>query len=362
MKLGFMAALCTSLLSLQQVYFHAWGGSDEVNQYVRWAQQQLAPQDIELVHVKVADIGETVALLLRENAQQQTTSSVDLLWLNGENFHALKAAGALRGELSLAVPNSALLDPELGWQTDFGIATDDFELPWGVGQFHLLLRGQKLAAHLTPAELLAYAKSKPGRLSYPKPPEFHGTTFLKLLLLELNNHHPELYQAPQPDQQELLLAPLWDYLDQLHPLLWKGGREFPVSAAQQQQFLANGILDNAVSFNPGELISAQRAMRLPPNVGAILIGERAITNSHYLAIPNHAANAHAALKVIDFMLSEKAQQRKQAPDGWGDSAVIRFAQTDIVGSNAVPRFPAQPEPHVGWVKLIEQQWLTRYQQ
>lgn len=345
------------VLSVQQVYFHAWGGSDEVNQYLRWAQQQLAQQDIELVHVKVADISETVTLLLRENQLQQQASAVDLLWLNGENFHALKAAGALRGELSQAVANSALLDPTLGWQNDFGIATDDYELPWGVGQFHLFMRGSETSASITPQQFLALAQSKPGRLSYPKPPEFHGTTFLKLLLLELNQHDAALYQPPQAQQQQQLLAPLWAYLDQLHPLLWRGGQQFPVSAAQQQQLLANGVLDNAVSFNPSELTNAQRAQRLPADVTPLLIGERAITNSHYLAVPKAAANAEGALKVIDFMLSEAAQQRKQAAEGWGDTAVIRFQQ----GSNQRQLFPSQPEPHVGWVQLLEQQWLERYQ-
>ncbi len=357
MKLWLMGALTSSLLSLQQVYFHAWGGSDEVNQYLRWSAQQLRAEGIDLVHVKVADISETVALLLRENAHQQAAGAVDLLWLNGENFHALKAAGALRGELSAAVPNSVLLDPTLGWQDDFGIATDDFELPWGVGQFHLLVRGQQ-PERMSPAQFLTAASSNPGRLSYPKPPEFHGTTFLKLLLLELNDHHPALYEAPKATQQEQLLAPLWAYLEQLHPLLWRAGRQFPVSAAQQQQLLAQGVLDNAVSFNPGELASAQRAQRLPTTIRPLLIGQRAITNSHYLAVPTTAANADAALQVINFMLSETAQQRKQAADGWGDTSVIRWSNE----ATRAALFPAQPEPHVGWVKLIEQQWLARYQQ
>lgn len=316
MKLWFIAAL----VSVQQVYFHAWGGSDEVNQYLRWAQQQLAAEDIQLVHVKVSDISETVALLLRENQRQQQRSAVDLLWLNGENFHALKAANALRGDLSAAVANSALLDPSLGWQHDFGIATDDFELPWGVGQFHLLVRGLGHTNSMSPQQLLDYAKGNPARLSYPKPPEFHGTTFLKLLLLELNQHHEALYRAPQAAQQEQLLAPLWAYLDKLHPLLWRGGREFPASAAQQQQLLAQGVLDNAVSFNPSELTNAQRNQRLPATIKTLLVGERAITNSHYLAIPKAANNPEGALQVVNFLLSEAAQQRKQAADGWGDTA------------------------------------------
>ncbi len=35
------------------------------------------------------------------------------------------------------------------------------------------------------AALLAWSKAHPGRFTYPKPPQFHGSSFLKQILLEL---------------------------------------------------------------------------------------------------------------------------------------------------------------------------------
>ena len=44
----------------QTVYFHAWGGSQEINNYLRWADKQLQSQyGVTLNHVKVTDIAET---------------------------------------------------------------------------------------------------------------------------------------------------------------------------------------------------------------------------------------------------------------------------------------------------------------
>ncbi|KFZ31940.1 hypothetical protein IDSA_04490 [Pseudidiomarina salinarum] len=339
-----------------QVYFYAWGGSSEVNNYLRWAADELKERhDIELIHVKVGDISEAVARLLNEDAG---SSAIDLLWINGENFHALKRAGKLLGDLPARVDNAAAINPELNWRTDFGVAVDGYELPWGVGQFHLLVRENTLPAEPDPAQILTYAQQHPGRLTYPKPPEFHGTTFLKSVLISLNNQDERLYTSPDPDTARELLAPLWRYLDALHPLLWRQGRDFPGSAVVQQQLLANGQLDMAVSFNPQELTVAQRQQRLPASVTATTLGSAAITNSHYLAIPAASPHQPEALQVINFLLSERAQLKKMDPAGWGDPPVIELNDS---GPQALQLFSAQSEPHVDWLRLIEQQWLERYQ-
>ncbi|MEQ1395205.1 ABC transporter substrate-binding protein, partial [Salmonella enterica] len=82
---NWLALLCASLLSFalhsqtwqditqqprgETVYFNAWGGSQEVNNYLRWAAVQLKQQhDINLVHVKVSDIAETASRLVAEKA------------------------------------------------------------------------------------------------------------------------------------------------------------------------------------------------------------------------------------------------------------------------------------------------------
>lgn len=51
----------------QDVYFNAWGGSQEINDYLRWVAKQVKQKyGIELHHVKVTDISEATTRLLAE--------------------------------------------------------------------------------------------------------------------------------------------------------------------------------------------------------------------------------------------------------------------------------------------------------
>ncbi len=51
----------------QTVYFNAWGGNQQINAYLRWAERELKRDyGVTLKHVKVADIAETVNRLLAE--------------------------------------------------------------------------------------------------------------------------------------------------------------------------------------------------------------------------------------------------------------------------------------------------------
>lgn len=345
----------------QTVYFYAWGGSSEVNEYLRWASEQIAERyEIELVHVKVADVAEAVSRILNEDSS--ANSAVDLLWINGENFHQLKDAGQLLGSLPERIPAAHNIRMDIPWQSDFGVPVNGFELPWGIGQFHLIARTSAVQGfiqdgRLQPQQLLAFAQENPGRLSYPKPPEFHGTTFLKSLLLALHEES-EVFLKPPSNSSEQSLQLLWDYLDTLHPLLWRTGEDFPSGAAFQQQMLANGQLDIAVSFNPQELTVASTQGRLPDGLERVVVGDGAITNSHYLAIPKRTRASQAAQVVIDFLLSPDAQERKRDVSGWGDPAVVSLPED----TQASSLLPAVAEMHIGWVERIETGWLERYQQ
>ena len=383
----------------QTVYFHGWGGSAEANRYMRWAAAELFEgYGVRFRHVRVADIRESVSLLLNEQASQgeDYRSAVDLIWINGKNFHALKEADLLTADLSTQIPNSALLNPEHLYELDFGVPTQDLELPWGVAQFYLLLsehaqesllvdkqaeaqvyaQAQQGHAQISAAQLLAFAKANPGRVSYPKPPEFHGTTFLKQLLLSFNSlelmeNSPELmrksleqehikvehlYEEYNAERHAPILAALFSYLDQLHPLMWREGRAFPNSAAEQMRLFADGQLDIAVSFNPGALTSGIQRGTIPPITVPVNLGTAAITNSHYLAIPKHSKQQAGALVALNFLLSEAAQRYKANPDVWGDPAAIVLANAPVA-----LLFPAAQEPHVSWNAVLEQAWRERYE-
>ena len=82
----------------QTVYFNAWGGDAKINSYISWAGQIVADRhDITLVHVKLTDTASAVSRILAEKAAgRENGGSIDLLWVNGENFAAMKRAGLLQ--------------------------------------------------------------------------------------------------------------------------------------------------------------------------------------------------------------------------------------------------------------------------
>lgn len=342
----------------QTVYFYAWGGSDAVNRYLRWANGELRSRHgVKLQHVKVSDIAEAVHRLRTDKEAGRTSGgAIDLLWINGENFHALKRHQLLEPELLSAVPNHThLLTDKLPLLSDFGVPVDGLEVPWGMGQFNLIAREKTFPQkEITPQQLLQYAQDHPGRLSYPKPPDFIGTTFLKSLLQALTDNDERLYQPATDKAAAELLPELWNYLDQLHPLLWEKGKTFPQSSAQQLQWLADGQLHVAFSFNPQEMAAKIKAGRLPAPVSQHYFSQGAITNSHYLAVPRNASHKAAAKVAINFLISEPAQQRKADTDHWGDPAVI-----ELPGEPAL--LPTAPELHASWQSLLEAEWLAWYQ-
>jgi putative thiamine transport system substrate-binding protein len=337
----------------QSVYFYAWGGSKAVNEYLRWATREIAQQyGIRLMHVKVTDPSEPVSRLKAENGR---TSAIDLMWVNGENFAYLKQQGFLLSKLWSAIPNAAFLAVDsLPITVDFGEPMDGFEVPWGIGQFNLITENKVFQSPQVSAKsLLDIAKKNPNKVTYPRPPEFHGTTFLKQLLVNLTNADPRLYQSATQQAQEEVLPVLWRYLDQLHPYLWQQGKAFPSSAAEQLLLYQQKTLSMAVSFNPNQWLKEKSTQQISESSVRRYFTDGAITNSHNLAIPKSAPSPEAAKVVINFMLSEKAQQEKFT-GVWGDPAVI----TSLLDKKAI--MPAHPELHSSWHVLIEDAWQQQY--
>lgn len=337
----------------ETVYFYAWGGSKPVNDYLRWAAKEIAKRyNVRLRHIKVADISEAVSRLKAEDGGK---SAIDLLWVNGENFSYLKEQRLLLGNLWSSIPNSALLATDkLPLKNDFGVPIEGFEVPWGVGQFNLIANA-KVFDHknITPNSLLKAAKQHPGRISYPRPPEFHGTTFLKQLLVALSDNDRRLFKPATRETQGELLPQLWHYLDQLHPLSWQQGKAFPSSNTEQLSLFQQQQLVVAVSFNPNQLAKEQSEKRISDTAQRLYFSQGAITNSHNLAIPKGAQNPDGAKVVINFLLSELAQKQK-LNGSWGDPSVI----TPVL--NDVSTLPALQELHSSWQQIIEDSWQQRY--
>ncbi|MGN5151173.1 ABC transporter substrate-binding protein [Aeromonas enteropelogenes] len=348
----------------QTVYFNAWGGSSEINSYLVWAGQELERQyGVKLVQVKVDDIAPSVSqLLASKQAGKNTGGPIDLLWVNGENFKAMKERELLGAPFTGELPNMALVDTSLPVSEDFTVPVAGLEAPWGIGQLNLMVNGEEVATPPTSAAaLLAWAKANPGRFTYPKPPQFHGSSFLKQILLELTPDPAPLYREATDAEFDRLTVPLWAWLDALHPALWRKGKLFPTSAAETRQLLDDGELAMAISFNPGEAQSAVQNGALPPGVVAVAMAKGALTNSHFLAIPFNASARAGAKVAANFLLSPAAQARKADPAFWGDPSVLRADALPASASQTPAlRFKAVAEPHPSWQLRLEEAWAERY--
>ncbi|MGR5092877.1 ABC transporter substrate-binding protein [Vibrio maritimus] len=346
----------------QSVYFHAWGGSQEINRYLQWAGKELKAQyGVNFNHVKVTDIAETGSRLLAEKAAGKNSGgSVDMVWINGENFKSMKDNALLYGPFVSDLPNWQYVDKSLPVDSDFSEPTEGLEAPWGVGQLVFIHDTQSLNnPPVSYMEMLNYAKAYPNKLSYPKPPEFHGTSFLKSLLIELTNNDPSL--AKPVDQADFagVTQPLWHYLDEFHKVAWRGGKQFPAGTAETIQLLDDGQIDLAITFNPNAVYSAQSSGNLSDTTTAYAMESGALSNIHFLAIPWNANAKEGALVAINFLLSPEAQSRKGDINIWGDPSVLN--KQYLKGSAAkTQQFKSVAEPHPSWQSALEQEWLKRY--
>lgn len=351
----------------QTVYFNAWGGSQEINDYLRWAGRQLQAQyGVSLKHVKVADIAETTQRLLAEKAAGKNQGgSVDLVWINGENFRSMKQSNLLHGPFTQQLPNWQYVDTRLPIDEDFTEPTVGLEAPWGVGQ--LVFIHDKETLNNPPknfAELLSLAKAFPGKVSYPQPPEFHGSSFLKAALLELTNEPDSLYTAidSQTERQrfEQVTAPLWQYLDQLHPVAWQQGKRFPSGTSETIQLLDDQQLLLAITFNPNAANAAIENGNLVDTAKTYAFEQGALSNIHFLAIPWNAQAKAGALVTINFLMSPEAQARKADAKIWGDPSVLKPESLTNSGAQGFSLYKSIPEPHPSWLTAIELEWQKRY--
>ena len=350
----------------QTVYFNAWGGSPEINAYLVWAGQELARDyQVKLVQVKVDDIAQSVSqLLANKQAGKQVNGPIDLLWVNGENFKALKEQGLLGAPFTAELPNMALVDSTLPVSEDFTLPVEGLEAPWGIGQLNLMVDTEEVTrAPTSAAALLAWAKAHPGRFTYPKPPQFHGSSFLKQILLELTPDPAPLYREATDSRLLHQDSPPRSGPGSMSCIRRSGARANCSPPAPPKP--ANCSM---MANWPWPSASIRRRRRAPPRLAPcppawrlVAMEKGALTNSHFLAIPFNASARAGAKVVANFLLSPAAQARKANPAFWGDPSVLRAdALPDSAKGQPALRFKAVAEPHPSWQLKLEAAWAERY--
>jgi len=362
----------------QSVNWNAWAGDEKTNAFIAWVGAEVSKRyGVGVNHVKLKDTAEAVTRVVAEKAAGRTAGgSVDLIWINGPNFLALKAQGLLFGPFTQYLPNFRYVDTATTSSNvvDFTIPVDGFESPWRRAQFVFVYDADRVRE--TPQSmrgLLAWAKQHPGRVTHPSVRNFLGATFMKQALYEMAPDRDALQRPAIDGNFAAMTAPMWAWYDALRPYLWRQGRQLPENGPAQRQLLSDGEIDMMVSFNPAEAAVSIAAGMLPASVRTLVFANGTIGNTSFVAIPFNAANKEGALVVANFLLEPAAQAYAQDIDHLGIFTVLDLAKLpaadgkrfdDLRKAAALPTNAelgaALPEPHPTWMTRIAAEWERRY--
>lgn len=362
----------------QTVYWNAWAGDENTNGFIAWAAERVKEDyNIDLEHVKISMTSESVSRVVAEKAAgRHEGGSVDLIWINGENFLAMKKQELLFGPFTRKLPNFKLVDTTGKPTTvvDFTVPVEGLESPWRMAQIVFAYDSARLPdpPRSIPA-FLEWAKANPGRITHPQIRNFLGSTFLKQALYELVDDPQVLLKPATDDNFARVTEPLWSWYEQLKPLMWRQGKQFPETGPAMRQLLADGEIDIMISFSPNEASTAISKGLLPDTVRTFVLDKGTIGNTSFVAIPYNAAHKEGAMVVANFLLSPESQAHAQNPQVMGNFTVLDLDSLTPVERQRFEDLPrgiatlsnaelGQPllEPHPSWMDRIVIEWEHRY--
>ena len=357
----------------QTVALWMFGGDEQGNAYV---DDVLVPaaaeQGVTLRRVPVAETSDAITRILSERQAGVTDGEVDLVWVNGDNFGTAKEAGGWLCGWADDLPSREFTDPEDPLlQDDFGVPVDGCESPWHKAQFTLVYDSAKIPDPPTTLEgVLAYAEANPGRFTYPAPPDFTGSVFLREVLLSVNGGPDGVpLEFSQEAYDELAPAAL-DRLKALAPSLWRGGTTYPQSQEELDRLYAGGQVDMTMTYGPATLTSKVADGTFPATTKVLTLEEGTVGNASFLAIPSTSGSQAGAMVVADLALSPAQQLAKARPETWGQFTALdldRLSEADRAAFEALPASPVVPPYEVlsegahgelssAWVPVLDEGW------
>ena len=306
------------------VNWYMWGGSDSINGFVdeTYGIPLMEEYNVTLNRVPLADTVDAVNQVLSEAEAgvSEDDGTIDLIWINGENFYTLKQADLLYGPWAQNIPNSVFVNwdnPALN--QDFGRPTDGYESPWTGAQFHFIYDSARMAEEDLPrsyADLSDWIAMNPGRFTYiaPGPGAFQGTRFVKQALFEISggqsqwvgDFNQELYDEHAPA--------LWDMLNSWEENLWRGGETYPANIGELHELFANGEIDFTITQRMAGAGPDINSGLIPETSRAFSFDENMVGDFNYVAIPYNAPNKAAALLLANLIVRPDRQARQIVPE------------------------------------------------
>lgn len=359
-----------------EVNWFLWGGSDAINKYVTEYVGGILKEnyDITLNRVGINQTVEAVNIVLGEKeAGVNDKGSVDMIWINGENFRTMKQGGLAYCGYIDTLPNNALVNwgnPSIA--NDFGVPVDGCEVPWSKTQFSFAYDTARTEnPPRSISELIEWIKANPGQFTYPAPPDFNGSVFVRHVFYHAAGGVENLLGDFDQAKYDAAAERTWEILNDLEPYLWREGNTYPTSINALQQLFANSEVGIYFNYEPAEVGINIDNGTFPPTVRGYGLNDGTIGNTNYTIIPFNSPNKAAALVLQNVLLSGDVQYEKAKPDVWGAKTAIEVSRTSadvqakFASLKAHPAVvPADelaknslPELQASWIAAIEKGWL-----
>lgn len=356
------------------VTFYGWGGDENRNNWLNTTVADYVKEHYDIaLEVVGMDINDILSKLSGEKQAGSETGSIDMIWINGENFYSAKDNGLLYGPFTEQLPNMEayidLQDPET--LNDFCMPIEGYEAPYAKAQ--MVFFNDSAVTPEAPAsaeELLEFCKKYPGKVTYPALPDFTGSAFVRNIIYELCGWEQFQNMEADYDTVKAAIEPALDYLRELNPYLWNEGKTFPESSTTVDAMFADGELVMDMSYGPFSVATGIAEGTYTDTTRTFVFDNGTIGNTNYMAIAFNSPNKAGAMVVINAILSAELQltqyeQLRELPvvsaDKLSAEEQAAFDAVDLgkgVLSQAELLEHRLPEMPADLVPVIEEIWLN----
>ena len=355
------------------VTFYGWGGDELLNQ---WLDDVFAPRmkekyDITMERVPM-DIDQVLSQLSGEIQAGEEDGSIDMIWINGENFQSAKENGMLYGPFVDKLPSfQQYIDAESEDVTlDFAYPIEGYEAPYGKAQM-VLIADTAVTPDLpkNTDELMQFVQANPGKVTYPALPDFTGSVFVRNIIYDICGYEQFLDMEPDKETVRAAIEPALEYLRQLNPYLWNEGKTFPESSTTVDNMFADGELVLNVTYEAYSTSVKIENGTYTPTTQSFQFDKGTIGNTNFMAVAANSGNKAGAMVAINEMMTPEVQADrykvlKVLPvvdyDKLSDEQKAAFDAVEL-GAGNIPQdellSKRLPEMPAELVPVIEEIWL-----
>ena len=293
------------------VTFYGWGGDEKLND---WLDNKFAPvmkekYDITMERVPM-DIDQVLSQLSGEIEGGEEDGSIDMIWINGENFQSAKENNMLYGPFTDKLPNfNDYVDAESEDVTlDFAYPVEGYEVPYGKAQAVMIADTAVTPDVPKSAEALEeFVKKYPGKVTYPALPDFTGSAFVRNIIYEICGYEQFLDMEADKETVREAVEPAMEYLRGLNPYLWNEGKTFPDSSTTLDNMFADGEVVLNMTYDAYATALNIESGTYTDTTETFQFDKGTIGNTNFMAVAANSGNKAGAMVAINEMLSPEIQ-------------------------------------------------------